>query len=109
MIHRGYCFGRAPSVECAPAQGGCDDQAASCSVASPGALQRRTGSKSRLIPRGSEGTWLTVIPIDDPAKNSKRMAAFALVVIIHVLFVYVLASGLGKKVVEVVMDPSRPA
>ena len=43
--------------------------------------------------------------IDDPAKNSKRMAAFALVVIIHVLFVYVLASGLGKKVVEVVLGP----
>ncbi len=43
--------------------------------------------------------------IDDPAKNSKRMAAFALVVIIHVLFVWVLASGLGKKVVEVVMGP----
>jgi protein TonB len=43
--------------------------------------------------------------IDDPSKNSKRMAAFALVVIIHVLFVWVLASGLGKKVVEVVMGP----
>ena len=43
--------------------------------------------------------------IDDPAKNSKRMLAFALVVIIHVLFVYVLASGLGKKVVEVVLGP----
>jgi protein TonB len=43
--------------------------------------------------------------IDDPAKNSKRMAAFALVVVIHVLFVYVLASGLGKKVVEVVLGP----
>jgi len=43
--------------------------------------------------------------IDDPAKNSKRMAAFTLVVIIHVLFVWVLASGLGKKVVEVVMGP----
>jgi protein TonB len=43
--------------------------------------------------------------IDDPAKNSKRMAAFVLVVIIHVLFVYVLASGLGKKVVEVVLGP----
>ena len=43
--------------------------------------------------------------IDDPAKNSKRMAAFVLVVIIHVLFVWVLASGLGKKVVEVVMGP----
>jgi periplasmic protein TonB len=43
--------------------------------------------------------------IDDPARNSKRMAAFALVVIIHVLFVWVLASGLGKKVVEVVMGP----
>jgi protein TonB len=43
--------------------------------------------------------------IDDPAKNSKRMAAFVLVVIIHVLFVWVLASGLGKKVVEVVLGP----
>lgn len=43
--------------------------------------------------------------IDDPAKNSKRAAAFALVVLIHVLFVYVLASGLGKKVVEVVLGP----
>jgi protein TonB len=43
--------------------------------------------------------------IDDPAKNSKRMAAFALVIVIHVLFVYVLASGLGKKVVEVVLGP----
>lgn len=43
--------------------------------------------------------------IDDPAKNSKRSAAFVLVVIIHVLFVYVLASGLGKKVVEVVLGP----
>ncbi len=43
--------------------------------------------------------------IDDPAKNSKRMAAFVLVVIIHVLFIWVLASGLGKKVVEVVMGP----
>jgi len=43
--------------------------------------------------------------IDDPSKNSKRMAAFALVVFIHVMFVWVLASGLGKKVVEVVMGP----
>jgi protein TonB len=43
--------------------------------------------------------------IDDPSKNSKRMLAFALVVIIHVLFVWVLASGLGKKVVEVVLGP----
>ncbi len=43
--------------------------------------------------------------IDDPAKNNKRAAAFALVVLIHVLFVYVLASGLGKKVVEVVLGP----
>jgi protein TonB len=43
--------------------------------------------------------------IDDPAKNNKRLAAFALVVLIHVMFVYVLASGLGKKVVEVVLGP----
>lgn len=43
--------------------------------------------------------------IDDPAKNSKRTLAFILVVIIHVLFFWVLASGLGAKVVEVVMGP----
>jgi len=43
--------------------------------------------------------------IDDPSKNSKRMMAFVLVVVIHVLFVWVLASGLGKKVVEVVLGP----
>jgi protein TonB len=43
--------------------------------------------------------------IDDPAKNSKRTLAFVLVVIIHVLFIWLLASGLGAKVVEVVMGP----
>jgi protein TonB len=43
--------------------------------------------------------------IDDPAKNSKRTLAFALVILIHVLFVWVLASGLGSKVVEVVLGP----
>jgi protein TonB len=43
--------------------------------------------------------------IDDPAKNSKRSLAFVLVVIIHVAFFWVLASGLGAKVVEVVMGP----
>jgi len=43
--------------------------------------------------------------IDDPARNSKRTLAFVLVVIIHVLFFWVLASGLGAKVVEVVMGP----
>lgn len=43
--------------------------------------------------------------IDDPAKNSKRTLAFVLVVIIHVLFFWVLASGLGAKIVEVVTGP----
>jgi protein TonB len=43
--------------------------------------------------------------IDDPSKNSKRLLAFALVVLIHVLFVWMLASGLGKKIVEVVVGP----
>jgi protein TonB len=43
--------------------------------------------------------------IDDPARNSKRLLAFALVVLIHVLFVWMLASGLGKKIVEVVVGP----
>ena len=43
--------------------------------------------------------------IDDPAKNSKRSLAFVLVVIIHVLFFWVLASGLGAKIVEVVTGP----
>jgi protein TonB len=43
--------------------------------------------------------------IDDPAKNQKRTLAFGLVVIIHVLFFWVLASGLGAKLVEVVNGP----
>lgn len=43
--------------------------------------------------------------IDDPAKNSKRTLAFILVVILHMLFFWVLASGLGAKMVEVVMGP----
>ncbi len=43
--------------------------------------------------------------IDDPARNSKRSLAFVLVVIIHVFFFWVLASGLGAKVIEVVMGP----
>ena len=43
--------------------------------------------------------------IDDPAKNSKRTLAFVLVVIIHALFFWVLASGLGAKIVEVVVGP----
>jgi protein TonB len=43
--------------------------------------------------------------IDDPAKNQKRTLAFVLVVIIHVLFFWVLASGLGAKLVETVVGP----
>jgi len=43
--------------------------------------------------------------IDDPAKNSKRTLAFVLVVIIHVLFLWLLASGLGAKMVEVALGP----
>jgi protein TonB len=43
--------------------------------------------------------------IDDPAKNSKRTLAFILVVIIHVLFFWVLGSGLGAKMVQTVMGP----
>jgi protein TonB len=43
--------------------------------------------------------------IDDPAKNQKRTLAFFLVLLIHVLFVWVLASGLGKKAVEAVLGP----
>lgn len=43
--------------------------------------------------------------IDDPSKNSKRLLAFVLVVIIHVLFFWVLASGLGAKLVETVIGP----
>ena len=43
--------------------------------------------------------------IDDPAKNSKRTLAFVLVVIIHILFFWVLASGLGAKMVQTVMGP----
>jgi protein TonB len=43
--------------------------------------------------------------IDDPAKNSKRTLAFILTVIIHVVFFWALASGLGAKMVETVMGP----
>jgi protein TonB len=43
--------------------------------------------------------------IDDPAKNSKRTLAFFLVVLIHALFFWVLASGLGAKMVNTVMGP----
>ena len=43
--------------------------------------------------------------IEDPAKQQKRMLAFGLVVIIHVMFFWVLASGLGAKLVEVVTGP----
>jgi protein TonB len=43
--------------------------------------------------------------IDDPAKNQKRTMAFVLVVIIHALFLWLLASGLGAKLVETVVGP----
>lgn len=43
--------------------------------------------------------------IDDPAKAQKRTLAFVLVVIIHVFFFWVLASGLGAKLVETVVGP----
>ena len=43
--------------------------------------------------------------IDDPAKAQKRTLAFVLVVIIHVFFFWVLASGLGAKLIETVVGP----
>lgn len=43
--------------------------------------------------------------IDDPSKNSKRTLAFVLVVVIHAVFFWVLASGLGAKMVQTVMGP----
>jgi protein TonB len=43
--------------------------------------------------------------IDDPARNQKRMLAFALVVILHAFFLWLLASGLGARMVETVMGP----
>ena len=43
--------------------------------------------------------------IDDPSKNSKRTLAFVLVVAIHALFFWVLASGLGAKMVQTVIGP----
>lgn len=42
---------------------------------------------------------------DDPARNQKRTLAFVLVVIIHVMFFWVLNSGLGSKAVEVILGP----
>jgi protein TonB len=43
--------------------------------------------------------------IDDPAKNRKRSLAFVLVIAIHLMFFWVLASGLGAKMVQTVMGP----
>ncbi len=43
--------------------------------------------------------------IDDPSRNSKRTLAFVLTVVIHVMFFWVLASGLGAKMVQTVMGP----
>jgi protein TonB len=64
-----------------------------------------TGQRWRI-----ELTWLGgdvaySYTFDDPAKNQKRALAFFLVLIIHVLFVWVLASGLGKQIVEFVAPP----
>ena len=42
---------------------------------------------------------------DDPARNQKRTLAFILVVAIHVMFIWVLNSGLGKAMVEFVAPP----
>jgi len=43
--------------------------------------------------------------IDDPAKNSKRTLAFVLVIAIHIFFFWILATGLGAKIVETVVGP----
>jgi protein TonB len=43
--------------------------------------------------------------IDDPAKNQKRMMAFVLVVILHAFFLWLIASGLGARLVETVVGP----
>jgi protein TonB len=42
---------------------------------------------------------------DDPARNQKRTLALILVIVIHALFFWVLNSGLGKKLVQVVTGP----
>jgi len=42
---------------------------------------------------------------DDPARNQKRTLAFVLVVLIHAGFFYVLNSGLGAKIVQVITGP----
>jgi len=43
--------------------------------------------------------------IEDPAKNSKRTLAFFLVLLVHGVFLWALASGLGAKLVNTVMGP----
>jgi len=43
--------------------------------------------------------------IDDPEKNQKRMMAFVLVVILHAFFLWLIASGLGARLVETVVGP----
>ena len=42
---------------------------------------------------------------DDPARNQKRTLAFVLVIAIHAGFFYVLNSGLGAKLVQVITGP----
>jgi protein TonB len=42
---------------------------------------------------------------EDPARNQKRTLAFVLVVAMHALFFWVLNSGLGQKIVQVVTGP----
>ena len=70
----------------------------------PGDRGRRPGA-SACIAHSSGGEVAYSYSIDDPAKNSKRTLAFVLVVIIHVFFFWVLASGLGAKMVQTVMGP----
>jgi len=43
--------------------------------------------------------------LEDPNRNSKRALAFFLVLLIHAMFFWVLNSGLGAKMVEVVLGP----
>jgi protein TonB len=42
---------------------------------------------------------------DDPARNQKRTLAFVLVILIHAGFLWVLSSGLGSQIVEVIRGP----
>ena len=76
----------------------------SCSVSAKSLKGRSPGSD---VGKGLsvEGMWRTDIPLTIRHATRKRTLAFVLVVMIHVGFFWVLNSGLGAKMVQIVTGP----